>query len=115
MIDRDNPRKGAESIINVIRNVKNGSTMVIFPEGTRSKVIGKTNEFKPGSFKVALKSKAPLVPISIVKPSNFKKIKWPFPKRITLMIHEPIPFDEFRKMTTIDLSDKVKNIIDAPL
>lgn len=114
-IDRDNARKGAEAIINVIRNIKNGSTMVIFPEGTRSKVIGEMNEFKPGSFKVALKSKAPLVPMTIVKPENFRKIKWPFPKRITLIIHEPIPFNEVRQMTSIDLSSKVRNIIDAPL
>jgi len=114
-IDRDNARKGAEAIINVIKNIKNGITMVIFPEGTRSKVIGKMNEFKPGSFKVALKSKAPLVPMTIVKPDNFKKVKWPFPKRITLIIHEPIPFNEFRQMTSFDLSSKVRNIIDAPL
>ncbi len=114
-IDRDNPRKGAESIIKVIKNVKNGLTMVVFPEGTRSKVIGKMNEFKLGSFKVALKSKAPLVPITIVKPENFKEVKWPRPKRITLVIHEPIPFNEFRQMTTQDLSITVRKIIETPL
>jgi len=112
MIDRTNTRKGAESIIKVINNVKSGSTMVVFPEGTRSKEIGKLNDFKPGSFKVALKSKAPLVPITIVKPSNFKKIKWPLPKRVSIVIHEPIPYDELRKMTSLDLSDKVKRIIE---
>ena len=53
--------------------------------------------------------------MTIVKPENFKKVKWPLPKRITLIIHEPIPFNEFRQMTTFDLSSKVKNIIDAPL
>ncbi len=115
MIDRDNPRKGAESIINVIRNVKKGLTMVVFPEGTRSKKIGVMNEFKSGSFKVALKSKAPLVPITIVKPENFKKVKWPFPKRITVVIHEAIPFDEFKNMTSLDLSIKVREIIEASL
>ena len=115
IIDRNNPRKGAEAIINVIRNIKNGSTMVVFPEGTRSKEIGKLNEFKPGSFKVALKSKAPLIPITIVKPKNFKKVKWPLPKRITVVIHKPIPFNEFRNMASLDLSVKVRKIIEAPL
>lgn len=115
MIDRSNARKGAESIINVIKNVKNGSTMVVFPEGTRSKEIGTLNDFKPGSFKVALKSKAPLVPITIVKPNNFKKIKWPLPKRITLVIHEPIPFNEFKGMPSLELAEKVKKIISSSL
>ena len=97
MIDRGNDRKGAESIIQVIRQVKNGSTMVIFPEGTRMKEIGKMREFKHGSFKVALKSKAPLVPISIVKPKNFNDIKWPFRKNIKIVIHKPIPYSEIKK------------------
>lgn len=115
MIDRENTRKGAESIIKVIKNVKQGSTMVIFPEGTRSPNIGTTIDFKPGSFKVALKSKAPLVPMSIVKPLNFKTIKWPFKKPITLVIHPPIPYEEYRKMTTQELSDNVRKIIEEPL
>lgn len=115
MIDRTNARKGAESIINVVKNIKNGSTMVVFPEGTRSSEIGKLIEFKPGSFKVALKSKAPLVPITIVKPKNFKKVVWPLSKRIKLVIHKPIPYDELKQMTSLDLSIKVKQIIDTPL
>ena len=115
MIDRDNVRKGAESIIKVIKNVKSGLTMVVFPEGTRSKEIGIMGEFKPGSFKVALKSKAPLVPLTIIKPKNFKQVKWPFPKRITVVIHKPIPFEEFKNMTSIDLCIKVREIIEVPL
>ena len=115
MIDRENTRKGAEAIINVIKNVKNGSTVVIFPEGTRSKEFGKLLDFKHGSFKVALKSKAPLVPVSIVKPANFKSIKWPFPKRIKLIIHQPIPYEEVKQMTSVELSQKVRSIIEEPI
>ncbi len=114
-IDRGNDRQAAEAIINVIKNIKKGSTMVIFPEGTRTNEIGKLIEFKPGSFKVALKSKAPLVPITIVKPKNFKSIKWPFPKRITLVIHKPILYDDFKQMTSQDLSVRVKSIIGSAL
>lgn len=115
LIDRGNDRKGAESIIKVIRNVKSGSSMVVFPEGTRSPEIGKLLEFKQGSFKVALKSKAPLVPISIVKPTNYRKVIWPFPKRIIVIIHKPLPFEEIKQMKTLELAEKVKGIIDAPL
>lgn len=115
MIDRSNPRKGAESIVNVIKNVKAGSTMVIFPEGTRSPHLGKLIDFKAGSFKVALKSKAPLLPITIKKASNFKKVIWPMPKRITLIIHDAIPFDDFNTMTSNELADKVKSIIESAL
>ncbi len=115
MIDRTNARKGAESIVNVIRNVKNGITMVVFPEGTRSGIVGELIDFKPGSFKVALKSKAPLVPLTIVKPRNIKNVKWPLPRRVTIVIHEPIPFSELSGMSSLDLSIKVKEIIEGPL
>lgn len=114
-LDRENSRKGAEAIIQTIKNVKTGSTMVIFPEGTRSHKLGETIEFKAGSFKVALKSKAPLVPISIVKPLDFKERKWPRKKPITLVIHKPLEFSEYRKLTSQELSDKVKEIIESVL
>lgn len=115
MINRDNDRKAAESIINVIKNIKSGSTMVVFPEGTRSKEIGKLLDFKQGSFKVALKSKAPLLPITIVKAKNYNNIKWPFRKNIKLVIHEPIPFEVLKTMKTLELSEKVREIIAGPL
>ncbi|HKL47999.1 MAG TPA: lysophospholipid acyltransferase family protein, partial [Candidatus Izemoplasmatales bacterium] len=115
MLDRENTRKGAEAILDVIRNVKNGLTMVVFPEGTRSKEIGQLLPFKPGSFKIALKSRVPLVPITIVKPLNFKKIKWPRPKRMTLVIHPPIPYEELKTKTSNELADYVRDIISKPL
>jgi len=115
MFDRSDDRKGAEAIIKVIRNVKSGSAMVVFPEGTRSKEIGTLLEFKQGSFKVALKSKSPLVPMTIVKPKNYDKIIWPFRRRATLVIHKPIPFEELKTMKTLELSQKVESIIASSL
>lgn len=114
-IDRSNDRKGAEAIINVIKNVKSGSSMVIFPEGTRSEKIGSLLEFKQGSFKVALKSKAPLVPMTIVKPKNYKEIKWPFKKRTTLVIHKPISYEKLKTMKSLELSEHVEKIISSSL
>jgi 1-acyl-sn-glycerol-3-phosphate acyltransferase len=113
MIDRSNPRKGAEAIIKVIKNVKSGSTMVIFPEGTRSKVAGQLLPFKDGSFKVALKSKAPLVPVTIVK--NWSKTMFPLPRRITIVVHKAIQYEEIKGMKSQELSDKVEKIIKSAL
>ncbi len=114
-IDRSNDRKGAEAIINVIKNVKSGLSMVVFPEGTRSEEIGSLLDFKQGSFKVALKSKAPLIPMTIVKPKNYNKIIWPLKRKITLVIHKQIPYEELKTMKTLDLSIHVKKIIEGPL
>ena len=63
-MDRDNIRKSAEAIIQGINILKSGYSMVIFPEGTRSKG-GETHEFKAGSFKLATKPKVPIIPVTI--------------------------------------------------
>lgn len=115
MIHRSNPRQSAEAIKKVIANVKNGFSMLIFPEGTRSPHVNSLIDFKPGAFKVALRSGKPLVPITIVKPKNYKNIKWPFIKKVTLIIHTPLLFDDFKTMKSIDLSSKVREIIEEPL
>jgi 1-acyl-sn-glycerol-3-phosphate acyltransferase len=112
MIDRSNARKGAEAILKVIKHVKSGSTMVIFPEGTRGKEKGKLLPFKDGSFKVALKSKAPLVPMTILKEN---KKKWPRKNLVKIVVHPPLAYEEIKGMKSQDLSDKVKNIIASSL
>ncbi|MEC9485267.1 MAG: lysophospholipid acyltransferase family protein [Candidatus Izemoplasma sp.] len=114
-IDRTNPRKGAEAIIQTIKHVKQGSTMVIFPEGTRGSEIGELLPFKDGAFKVALKSKAPLVPITIVKPKRYKKIIWPLKKPIKLIIHPPLQYNTYKNLKSQELSERVKEIIKKSL
>lgn len=115
MVHRKDPRQGAEAIKQVIDNVKNGYSMVIFPEGTRNPNVNSLLDFKHGVFKVALRSEKPLVPITIYKPKNHKSIKWPFIKRVTVIVHKPLPFKDFSTMRTMELSKKVKEIIDGSL
>ena len=63
-LDRKNPRQSVEAMHQGMENVKNGYSMVIFPEGTRNKG-GPVKEFKPGSFKLAFQSEADIVPVTI--------------------------------------------------
>ena len=115
MIDRSDARQGAKAIKHVVTNIKNGFSMIIFPEGTRNPNPSTVLDFKHGAFKAALRSEKPLVPMTIVKPKNFKEIKWPFRKRITLVIHPPLQYSEFEKMKTSELSSIVKKAIGNPL
>lgn len=63
-MDRENPRAALKAIKEGIEIVKSGHPLVIFPEGTRS-VDGKMGTFKPGSFKLAMKADAWIVPVTI--------------------------------------------------
>ena len=69
-LDRDNPRSAVQTINEGVNRIAEGYSMVIFPEGTRNKSHN-AGEFKKGSFKLATKSKAPIVPVSIDRASRF--------------------------------------------
>ena len=63
-LDRKNMRQSVRAMHEAADTVKNGYSIVIFPEGTRSKG-GPVGEFKAGSFKIALKAGVPIVPVTV--------------------------------------------------
>jgi len=63
-IDRKNPRKALKTINTGVERIKSGGTMIIFPEGHRSRGCGLL-PFHPGSFKLATQSEAVIVPVAI--------------------------------------------------
>lgn len=86
-IDRDNP--GISTIKTILKKLKEGYAVGIFPEGTRVK----GNEFgeaKAGLALFAVKGKASVVPISII--SNYKLFN-----KVTVYIDKPISFEEYYK------------------
>ncbi len=63
-IDRSNQRKTMHSIIAAAQRIKEGASVVIFPEGTRTP-NGQLQEFKKGALLIAAKAQVPVVPIVI--------------------------------------------------
>lgn len=63
-IDRSNRREAFASMKLAADRIREGTSVVIFPEGTRS-LDGKLQEFKKGGFVLAIQSQHPIVPISI--------------------------------------------------
>lgn len=63
-ITREDPRQSLVAIRKGIEVLKNKQSMVVFPEGTRTKT-GEMGEFKAGTFKLAFASGAKIVPIAI--------------------------------------------------
>ncbi len=63
-IDRSNRRKSMESFEQAARKIKNGTSVIIFPEGTRT-ADGNVQPFKKGALLLAAKARVPVVPITI--------------------------------------------------
>ncbi len=63
-IDRENLRDTVRSIQEAARVIQNGTSAVIFPEGSRS-LTGELGKFYSGAFALALQTGVPLVPVAI--------------------------------------------------
>ncbi len=64
-VERDNRKKAYEAFNKTLEKIREGSSVIIFPEGTRSE-DGKIGPFKKGSNLIASRSKSPMVPITII-------------------------------------------------
>lgn len=112
---RKSPRQSVEAMHQGIENVKNGYSMVIFPEGTRNKG-GPVKEFKPGSFKLAFQSEADIVPVTIDGTwkiyEEHKKIN---PAKIKLTIHPAVKTEGLNKDELREIPAQVQKIVESAL
>ena len=90
-LDRNDPRKGLKSINKAAEMIQSGISMVIFPEGTRTK-DGELHEFKEGSLKIAAKAKCPVIPMGITGTAEIFENHIPFIKssHVTVSFGKPI-------------------------
>jgi 1-acyl-sn-glycerol-3-phosphate acyltransferase len=85
-----------------LKHLLSGGGLVIFPEGERTRT-GRLMPFKPGVIRLALETKAPIVPVTIIggykaySPHHF----FPLPCKVKIIYHNPIsltpPCDESHK------------------
>ncbi len=111
-IDRTNRRSSMRSIQDMIVTLQNGHSMIIFPEGTRSK--GNTVQpFKSGFARIAKEAHVQIVPIAIagtadIMENNQNKIK---PAHVEISILSPISIETIKTLTSKELIDLVQNQI----
>ncbi len=107
-------RQAAEAIINGIKRYKSGNPVAIFPEGKRS-FGNELIEFKPGAFKLAMKSKADLL-IGVLY-DVYKIPKTAFYKQKKVYVHflPVLKHEDYKHMKSQELSTHVKGLIQEQL
>lgn len=114
-INRQSPRESIKTIQEGTEKIKSGYSMMIFPEGTRS-LESKMNSFKKGSMKLAIKSRACIVPITIDGSYNILEVGTKvMGNKINMVIHKPIYVDLLSKEQQQGLAEYVQDIIDKEL
>ena len=110
-LNRSNPREGIKSIIQGVEYLKEGYSIVIFPEGTRSRT-GELLEFKKGSSKLATKSKKPIIPVYISNAHTLHKDKFKFKSgKVTVIFGEAIETNNLSKEEEKNISSKIFNSV----
>lgn len=115
-LDKKDVRQAMGIINEVTEEVVKGRVFILFPEGgyqfNNKNTLG---EFKPGCFKIALKSKAPIVPVALVDSYRVFNSYWIFPVKTQVHYLKPILYDEYKDMKTIEIAELVKNRIQEKL
>ena len=111
-IDRFNQESAFESINEAAAKMKNGVSIMIFPEGTRSR-DGKIRSFKKGGFVMAVDAGVPIVPIvlkgtwAIMEKSSLKINHG----EVSLNIESPIATTDYTRENKDDLIKSVRAVI----
>ena len=109
-LDRSDDKQGLLVIRQAVRRIRDGEAIGIYPEGTRSKT-GELLPFRMGCFKAAQWAKCPLV---VLKTENSDLVEKNFLRRKTnvrLTVKAVLPYDEIADMSTVQIGEKVRNIL----
>lgn len=113
-LDRNNDREAAKSIVQAIKHVNMGLSMIIYPEGgIKTRETELCVDVKPGAYKLATKPGVPIVPVTILN-SHTICTKPLFKKHnVTIIFHKPIYKEEYQALNTIELGNLVEGVINS--
>ncbi len=116
---RGDMKSQAQTIVEIVNEVKNGRKYIIFPEGgyDNKDKDNCVKEFKAGSFRCATKAKAPVVPVALV--DSYKPFGVNSLKRVNTQVHflSPLYYEEYKDMKPEELArtvrHRIEEVIDA--
>lgn len=115
-IDRNDSTSAIEEINRAKERIVNGTSVLFFPEGTRS-MTGEMGHFKKGAFKMALDLSLPVLPVTIrgtrdVLPAKSLNL---LPGQAQMIIHEPIETGSYTEANIEILMEKSRKVIEGAM
>ena len=112
-VDNTSPQAAAQTIKEAEKRLKNGASVFLFPEGSRTS-NGKLGKFKKGAYQMALDLGLPIVPVTIkgsftVMPKDTFFIT---PHTMEMIIHEPIDTAKYKADNLRDAATNMRALVD---
>lgn len=118
-VNRKNPHHSAAAFkLANKRMQEDGTSIVIFPEGTIGPWVPELGRFKDGPFKAAIASGAHILPITLadnwIKMTEYGPVA-ARPGRLRMYVHRPIDASHLKPHEADELKQKVFHIIESKL
>ena len=115
-VDRSDPSDAVKSLGRAKERIAAGISIVVFPEGTRSR-DGRLLRFKKGGFLLATQTRTEIVPVTIwgsdkILPAGEWRLR---PGAVEVYVDKPIATDGYRAGKLRALTEQVREIIVARL
>jgi 1-acyl-sn-glycerol-3-phosphate acyltransferase len=115
-IDANNVQANARRLLQAVRSLRQGHSLVVFPEGGRSR-SGALEEFKTGIFLAAVKVGVPVMPVTIAGTKRVLAMdSWVIhPGRVELVLDDPVPTEGMGKAQLDGLVRQVRQRMEQNL
>lgn len=112
-VERSRPHEARQSFEEAAQRIRQGTSVVLFPEGHRSRTAGEMLPFKTGSFHLAVRAGVPIVPITL---NGTRYVHEPDTLHMRagqteMIIHPPIPTSGLTRDDVQQLSDRVRAVL----
>jgi 1-acyl-sn-glycerol-3-phosphate acyltransferase len=116
-VDRSSPESRKNVSVKMADAMKNGLSLLIFPEGTRNRTPEPTKEFYDGAFKATIAAQANIAPIVLINIRHLQPVdsNRVYPGRITMRFLDPISTVGMTEADTEALKTKTRSMIDEVL
>ncbi len=108
----DRASAGARTLAHVAGLMKRGHSLIVFPEGTRSR-DGRVGRFKGGLFLMAVKAGLPIVPIAVIGSRHvmLKGRLMTCPGDVEVVVHDPISTQALSRTDVRALADRAREMV----
>ena len=110
----DRKRAGVTALGQVARMIERGDSLIVFPEGTRSR-DGRVARFKRGLFLLAIQAGVAVVPVAVggTRHVMLKGRLMTCPGDVSVVVHDPIPTDGMTRDDAARLAEQAQGVIAA--